>query len=44
MDDIGFILTCYLVSFGAVLLLGWRVVGRGRELSEQVPDEDKPWT
>jgi len=44
MDDIGFILTCYLVSFGAVLLLGWRVIGRGRELSGQVSDEDKPWT
>jgi hypothetical protein len=44
MEDIGLILPCYLASFGAVAVLAWRVVRRGRELSAQVPDEDKPWT
>jgi hypothetical protein len=44
MKDIGFILTTYLVTFGAVGLLAWRVVSRGRTLARQLPDEDKPWT
>ena len=44
MDDIGFILPCYLISFGAVIALCWRVVRRGRVLADQVPDKDKPWT
>lgn len=43
MDDIGFILTCYLASFAAVAVLAQRVVRRGRELARQVPDEEKPW-
>ena len=43
MDDIGFILTTYLVTFGSVALLAWRVISRGRTLARQLPDEDKPW-
>lgn len=44
MDDIGFILPMYLITFGAVAGLAWRVITRGRALAEQLPDEDKPWT
>ena len=44
MDDIGFILTTYVVAFGAAALMAWRVVRRGRSLAQQLPDEDKPWT
>lgn len=44
MDDLGFILTCYIASFAAVAVLAWRILRRGRALSAQVPDEDKPWT
>jgi hypothetical protein len=43
MEDIGFILTCYLASFAAVGAVAWWALRRGRELSAQVPDEDKPW-
>lgn len=44
MKDLGFILTTYLVSFGAVAALAWRVITRGRALARQLPEEDKPWT
>jgi len=44
MDDIGFILPTYLITFGAVAALAWRVIARGRSLARQLPDEDKPWT
>jgi hypothetical protein len=43
MDDIGFILTSYVVAFGAAAALAWRTVRRGRTLGDQLPDEDKPW-
>jgi hypothetical protein len=44
MDDIGFISLTYVAAFGAALALAWQVVRRGRALSRQLPDEDKPWT
>ncbi len=44
MEDIGFILTSYVMSLGAVALLAWRVITRGRALARQLPEEDKPWT
>ena len=44
MEDIGFILTSYVLSLGAGALLAWRVITRGRALAKQLPDEDKPWT
>jgi hypothetical protein len=43
MDDIGFILTCYIASFAAVGVVARWALRRGRDLSAQVPDEDKPW-
>ncbi|MCU1359591.1 MAG: hypothetical protein JWN99_880 [Ilumatobacteraceae bacterium] len=44
MDHPGFILTTYIVAFGASIGLAWRTLRRGRQLAEQLPDEDKPWT
>ncbi len=44
MDHPGFIITTYVVAFGASLGLAWRTLRRGRRLAEQLPDEDKPWT
>jgi hypothetical protein len=43
MEDIGFILTTYVVAFGAAVALVWRTLRRGRTLAEQLPDEEKPW-
>ena len=44
MEDLGFILTTYLVAFGAAGLMAWRVIRRGRQLSRQVPSKYQPWT
>ena len=44
LSAFGDVIVGYVVSFGALALLGWRTVARGRALSTQVPDEDKPWT
>lgn len=44
MDDIGFILTSYVVTFAGVAALVWHVLRRGKSLASQLPDEDKPWT
>ncbi len=43
MDDLGFIVTSYVLSLGAVAALAWRVITRGRALARQLPEEDKPW-
>ena len=43
MEDIGFILTVYIVAFGSAAALAWRTLRQGRALAEQLPDEDKPW-
>jgi hypothetical protein len=44
MDDAGFIIGSYVITFAVIALFGWLTVRRGRALSEQVPDEEKPWT
>lgn len=44
MDDLGFILATYISAFGAAAALAWRVLRRGRTLSAQLPEDDKPWT
>ena len=44
MEDAGFIFATYVAAFGAAALMAWRVLRRGRQLSRQLPDEDKPWT
>ncbi|HYN34511.1 MAG TPA: hypothetical protein VES40_17940 [Ilumatobacteraceae bacterium] len=43
MEDAGFILGGYLLTFGVVALMAWRVLRSGRKLADQVPDEEKYW-
>ncbi len=43
MEDAGFILGGYALTFGAVALMAWRSVRNGRRLGQQVPDDDKYW-
>ena len=43
MEDAGFIIGSYLLTFGAVAVVAWRYVRRGRRLSSQVPDSEKYW-
>jgi hypothetical protein len=44
MEDAGFILGSYAITFGAIGLYAWRVIARARRVTAQVPDEVKPWT
>lgn len=34
---------CYLVSLGALAVLGLRSFQRGRRLAEQVPEDERRW-
>lgn len=43
MDDAGFIIGSYVLTFATVTFLAWRYVRSGRRLGEQVPDEEKYW-
>jgi hypothetical protein len=43
MEDAGFIIGSYVLTFAAVGLMGWSYVRRGRTLGRRVPDEDKSW-
>lgn len=43
MEDAGFIIGSYVVTFATVAFLAWRYVRRGRWLSKQVPDDEKYW-
>ena len=43
MEDAGFIIGSYVITFGAVALFSWRVLRRGRKLAARVPDEEKYW-
>jgi hypothetical protein len=43
MEDLGFILSVYVIAFGSAAAMAWWVVRRGRALGAQVPDEEKPW-
>ena len=43
MDDAGFIVTSYVLTFGGILAYAWYVVRRGKKATEQLPDESKPW-
>jgi hypothetical protein len=43
MEDAGFIIGSYALTFGVVALFSWRVLRSGRKLAEQVPDEEKYW-
>jgi hypothetical protein len=43
-QDLGSILTGYVLVLGLTALYAVRLVRRGRKLARQLPDEDKPWT
>jgi hypothetical protein len=43
VEDAGFILGSYVVTFVTVAVIAWRYVRHGRRLSQQVPDDDKYW-
>jgi len=44
MDDAGFIIGSYVVTFVAIAGLAWRFVMRGRSVAAEVDDADKYWT
>ena len=43
MSAYGHVLIGYGATAAALVWFSWRVVSRGRRLSRQVPDQDKPW-
>ncbi|MDX2379484.1 MAG: hypothetical protein QNM02_06970 [Acidimicrobiia bacterium] len=43
MEDAGFIVGSYVLTFGAVVLFSWRVLRNGRKLAARVPDDEKYW-
>ena len=44
MEDAGFILGGYALTFGAVAFYAWRLLRNGRRLARRVPDDEKYWT
>jgi hypothetical protein len=43
MEDAGFIIGGYVLTFATVALLAWSYLRSGRKLAERVPDEEKSW-
>jgi heme exporter protein CcmD len=44
MEDAGFVIGSYVVTFAVVAALAWRIIRRARQLAPQVDDADKYWT
>ncbi|HEY5663473.1 MAG TPA: heme exporter protein CcmD [Ilumatobacter sp.] len=44
MEDAGFILGSYGLTFAVIGLFAWRVLRTGRRLADRVDDHDKYWT
>jgi hypothetical protein len=44
MEDAGFIIGSYVLTFGAIAVYAWRVLRRARRVTSRLPDEAKPWT
>jgi len=44
MEDAGFILGGYALTFGVIVVMAWNVLRRGRRLADQIPDDEKYWT
>ena len=44
MDDAGFIIGSYVLTFVVVGAFGWRSLRNGRRLADQIDDEQKYWT
>jgi hypothetical protein len=43
MEDAGFIVGSYAITFGAIAVYAIALLRRARRLASQVPDEEKPW-
>lgn len=43
MEDAGFIIGGYALTFATVSFMAWRVLHAGKRLGKQVPDADKYW-
>ena len=44
MDDAGFIIGSYVITFAAIAIFAWATVRRGRKLADRVPPEEQYWT
>jgi hypothetical protein len=44
MEDAGFILGSYAITFAVIGAFAWRVIRNGRQLADQVDDDRKYWT
>jgi hypothetical protein len=44
MEDAGFIIGSYVLTFGAIAVYAWRVLRRSRRITSRLPDDSKPWT
>ena len=44
MDDLGFIVASYVVTFVGVASFAWSIVRRTRRQAKHVRPEDRPWT
>jgi len=44
MEDAGFIIGSYVLTFGAIAVYAWRVLVRAHRTTAGLPDDAKPWT
>jgi heme exporter protein CcmD len=44
MEDAGFVIGSYVVTFGAIAAYAGYVLRRARRVTKGLPDEAKPWT
>jgi hypothetical protein len=44
MEDAGFIIGSYVVTFASIGAYAWYVLRRARKVTSRLPDEAKPWT
>ncbi len=44
MEDAGFIIGSYVLTFAAVAASAWRGLARARRATANLPDDAKPWT
>jgi heme exporter protein CcmD len=43
VEDAGFIIGSYVITFGAIAIYALAVLRRARRTTAQLPDEAKPW-
>jgi heme exporter protein CcmD len=43
MEDAGYIIGSYVITFGAIAIYALAVLRRARRTTSQLPDEAKPW-